>query len=90
MELELKSSSVRVESEVEEDAVPSAAAIVETTLSPEDIAFLERHGVMIMAQKKLRRRIEKLSPAALESYKLNLSVSKCVKELDIATGNYCR
>ena len=55
-------------------------------LSENDVVFLENHGVEIKTQKRIRKRIEKMSSPSFETYKLGLIVAKCLQKMDIETG----
>ena len=58
-------------------------------LSQEDIDFLECHGISINTQKRIRKRIEKMSLASFETYKFGIIISKCLQTMDIETGIVC-
>ena len=68
-------------------AMPKAPAgeSSESTLkiTQEDIDFLKEHGVNLDQQKKLRKRLERMQPAAFASYKMQQTVSKCMKEMNL-------
>ena len=55
-------------------------------ISPDDIKFLEEHGIFLEKVKKIRKRIEKMSSGAFETYKLGLLIYKCLQTMDIETG----
>ena len=58
-------------------------------LSQEDIEFLECHGISVNTQKRIRKRIEKMSLASFETYKFGIIISKCLQTMDIETGIVC-
>ena len=68
----------------QQQASSSSAGTLE--LSKDDVAFLAEHGVTIDLQKRIRKRIERMTPRSFASYKIKLMVSKCLKDMDIEKG----
>ena len=53
-------------------------------ITQQDIDFLKEYGLDLDRQKKLRKRIERMQPCAFATYKFQQTISKCMKEMDLA------
>ena len=66
---------------------PTATATdIMRIISAEDTKYFADHGVVLETQRKIRKRLEKMTERAFVAYKFTLLVSKCLRNMDIETG----